>query len=281
MHTTESTDRASPTAKAGATPSADIKPLLGEFIRAHRERLSPEQAGLPRGLRRRAKGLRREEVAALCGISPTWLTWIEQGRALSLSVGTLSRLAEALALTGAERAYLFELAALRDPEAAGDAHAARDAAALHGTLADAVAKIRSPAYVLDAAWDAVAWNRPAAALFEAWLGKASASRNLLSYMFLDPSARRLVDDWPGRSRRLVAEFRADRSASLQEPPTREQVSALRQASPAFDELWRQQDVLEREGGERVFVHPTQGRVVYRQLTLRVAHSPQHKLVMLI
>lgn len=263
-----------------AAPSASIKPLLGEFIRAHRERLSPEQAGLPRGLRRRAKGLRREEVAALCDISPTWLTWIEQGRALSLSVGTLSRLAVALALTGAERAYLFELAALRDPEAPGDAHAARDAA-FHSTLADAVGKIRSPAYVLDAAWDAVAWNRPAAALFDTWLGKASASRNLLNYMFLDPHARRLVDDWPGRSRRLVAEFRADRSASLQEPPTREQVSALRLASPAFDELWRQQDVLEREGGERVFDHPTQGRVVYRQLTLRVAHSPQHKLVMLI
>src|SRR6195952_3282947 len=107
--------------RSPSDPNEPIKPLLGDFVRSHRERLTPEQAGLPRGVRRRAKGLRREEVAALCGISPTWLTWIEQGRAVSLSAGTLARLAHALLLTAAERAYLFDLAALRDPEAA-DAH---------------------------------------------------------------------------------------------------------------------------------------------------------------
>jgi transcriptional regulator with XRE-family HTH domain len=259
----------------------DPKPLLGGFIRTHRERISPEQAGLPRGLRRRAKGLRREELAALCGISPTWLTWIEQGRAVSLSAGTLARLAGALALTPAERAYLFDLASLRDPEAGAAPADALGAAALQDSLAGAVSKIRSPAYVLDRAWNAIEWNHPAATLFVGWLGRLDPERNLLSYTFLNPQARRFIHDWPERARRLVAEFRADRSASLQEPATRAQVDALRTASADFDRLWRQQDVLDREGGERVFEHPTQGRLIYRQLTLRVAHAPELKLVMLL
>ena len=268
-------------AKPGPHPIANPAPLLGEFVRSHRERLSPEQAGLPRGLRRRAKGLRREEVAALCGISTTWLTWIEQGRAASLSTATLARLAGALALTPAERAYLFDLAALRDPDAGRDAADVLAGSALQAVLGAALGKIRTPAYVLDRAWDAVAWNRPAAALFEAWLGRGATERNLLRYTFLDPGARRFIADWPERARRLVAEYRADRSASLQEAATRAQIDALRRASADFDRLWRQHDVLEREGGERVFVHRQRGRVSYRQLTLRVAQAPQLKLVMLL
>jgi transcriptional regulator with XRE-family HTH domain len=262
-------------------PALDTKPFLGDFIRAHRERIAPEALGLPRGTRRRAKGLRREELAQLCDISPTWLTWIEQGRAVSLSTRTLSRLAGALSLTTAERAYLFDLAALRDPQAAAASAEATAASPLHDVLAGALSNVRSPAYVLDRAWSAVGWNRPAAQLFVGWLGKAATERNLLSYTFLDAEARDFIDDWPGRARRLVAEFRADRSASLQEAATRSQVDALRRASADFDRLWREQNVLEREGGERVFIHSTRGRLSYRQLTFRVAQAPDLKLVMLV
>jgi transcriptional regulator with XRE-family HTH domain len=260
---------------------SDPKPLLGEFIRAHRDRISPEDAGLARGLRRRAKGLRREELAQLCDISPTWLTWIEQGRAVSLSTRTLSQIARALALTPAERAYLFDLAALRDPETPAASADADGASALHEVLTGALSNIKSPAYVLDHAWNAVEWNRPATSLFVGWLGRSADERNLLNYTFLDPQARGFIDDWPGRARRLVAEFRADRSASLQEPGTRAQVETLRRASADFDRLWREQNVLEREGGERVFMHPVRGRLSYRQLTLRVAQAPGLKLVMLM
>jgi hypothetical protein len=88
---------------------------LGDFIRTRWDRLSPEQVGLHSVSRRRAKGLRREELAALCGISPTWLTWIEQGRTTSVSAQTVSRIGDALLLTKTEREYLFELAGVRDP----------------------------------------------------------------------------------------------------------------------------------------------------------------------
>ncbi|MET0348838.1 MAG: helix-turn-helix transcriptional regulator [Rhizobacter sp.] len=261
-------------------PSAASPPLLGEFVRNHRERITPQSVGLPPGFRRRAKGLRREELAALCGISPTWLTWIEQGRALSLSAGTLAALAKALSLNPAERAYLFDLAALRDPASGGVSPGEAAAAALRSSLADAVAKFRSPAYVLDADWNAIAWNKPAAALFDGWLGKGATERNLLTYMFLDPGARTFIDDWPERARRLVAEFRADRRSGLQEKATKAQVAALRRGRPQLDPVWSGHDVLAREGGERVFLHSVQGRVALRQLTLQVANSPDHKVVLL-
>lgn len=83
---------------------------LGEFIRIHRERIQPESVGLPKGGRRRTPGLRREELAQLCSVSPTWLTWLEQGRQVSASAKMLERIADVMSLSPAERAYLFRLA---------------------------------------------------------------------------------------------------------------------------------------------------------------------------
>src|SRR5262245_27462543 len=95
-----------------AMTQADRKLLLGEFVRAHRESLAPEPSVGPR----RTPGLRREELAAKAGISATWCAWIEQGRNVQFSPQALGRLAQALALTRAERQYLFELADRRDPD---------------------------------------------------------------------------------------------------------------------------------------------------------------------
>ncbi|UDM17522.1 helix-turn-helix transcriptional regulator [Vogesella sp. XCS3] len=248
---------------------------LGDFIRSHRERLQPEHAGLPAGSRRRAKGLRREEVAALCGISPTWLTWIEQGRTQSVSAATLTALASTLQLSRAETEYLFNLAGQKNPQPSSAA-ANPEAEQM---LAAATAHISRPAYVLDALWQVPAWNTEAGELFAGWLDEPG-SKNLLQFMFCHPLAAQLVDDWPTRARRMVAEFRADTSA-LQHEAATTLIASLREASTTFDELWRQQDVLGREGGERVFNHARLGRLSYQQLTLRLAHAPELKLVMLL
>jgi transcriptional regulator with XRE-family HTH domain len=92
--------------------TADQRRLLGEFIRAHRERARPVEASG----RRRTPGLRREELAAKAGISATWCAWIEQGRPVQASSEALDRLARALSLSRAERDYLFELAGRSDPD---------------------------------------------------------------------------------------------------------------------------------------------------------------------
>lgn len=258
------------------TASKDSAPL-GQFIRAHRERLSPEQAGLPPGQRRRAKGLRREEVAALCDISTTWLTWIEQGRTQSVSAPTLARLAEALRLTAAERDYLFNLAGLKDPEPEwrGPSEQAK------ALLKQATAHIDSPAYVLDAEWRAVAWNPPAQRLFRDWLGRPDTSRSLLDFIFLAPEARSFIDQWAERAGRIVAELRADLSPRLNQPAVAAMIAALEATSPEFRQYWQQQDVQGREGGSRVFHHPSAGRIEHQQITLKLAQAPEYKLVMLL
>jgi transcriptional regulator with XRE-family HTH domain len=249
---------------------------LGEFLRSQRDRLRPEQFGLPAGNRRRAPGLRREEAAQLCGISPTWFTWIEQGRTTSVSVPTLAAIARGLQLSRAERSYLFELAARADP-APPDPDKA-DPQQLRA-LVDA---IRSPAYVLDRHWDAVAWNLAAAQLFTPWLGKgAQGGRNLLRFVFETPKARGFILNWNNRAARLVAEYRADTAAWRDDPVRRALVQDLSDSSPEFAAAWKSQQVLSREGGRRSFAHPRRGRVEFDQFTLRVAQRADLKLTILV
>lgn len=268
----------SPAAPGGPLEASPAR-ALGEFIRAHRERLTPQAAGLAPGPRRRTPGLRREEVAQLCGVSPTWYTWIEQGRPVSASADALARIAVALRLSRAERAYLFELAGERDP--AEPTPASNDAPA---ALLATVGLIEAPAYVLDRQWNALAWNQPAADLFVGWLDgppDPARERNLLRFTFMEPAARTLIVDWETRARRLVAEFRADSIRHLNDGPTRALIDALAAQSEAFGRFWASQDVGEREGGTRAFDHPQSGRVVYDQITLRPAHREDLLLVVLV
>ncbi len=249
---------------------------LGEFLRACRERLRPADLGLPTGARRRTPGLRREEVAQLCGISPTWYTWLEQGRTAGVSVDTLEALAAGLRLSRAERGYLFALAERADPVAP---HA--PAAAQPGLQA-LVEAVRGPAYVLDRHWDAVAHNRAAASLFEGWLGRRGGrDPNLLRYVFLAPSARALIVDWRERAHRLVAEYRADTAAWEDDPVRQSLVAALSRDRAEFGTAGRSPRVLARDGGRRGFQHPRRGRCDYVQHTLRVAEHPDLKLIVLL
>jgi transcriptional regulator with XRE-family HTH domain len=253
------------------------RPQLGDFLRARRDQLRPEDVGLPPGQRRRVPGLRREEAAALCGISPTWFAWIEQGRTQGISVASLAAIARGLRLSRAERRYLFELAARSDPRppAAPDVNAAE--------LQCLVDTSRGPAYVLDRHWNAVAWNRAAASLFVDWLGRAaprSPRASLLEYVFLDPGARRFIVGWAVRARRLVAEYRADTAAWQDDPVRQATLLELAAASPEFREAWEAQEVHGREGGARGFALRNSGRRNYRQFTLRPALWPELKLVVL-
>ena len=250
----------------------DQRKLLGEFVRAHRERLTPE----PPAGRRRTPGLRREELAARAGISATWCAWIEQAREVQASPQALGRLAVALKLTRAERAYLFELAGRRDPEAEE-----------HEDIQDAPASLRAvvdaldhPAYGLDRFWNACCWNSAAADLFTGWLSEG-CQRNLLRFIFLDPLAKALIPAWEDRARRVLAEFRADYSHSFNDPQMNATLDVLRRESPLFAKIWKEQTVLDREGGIRMFAHPQSGMLRFEQHTFRPSDRPDHKLVMLV
>jgi transcriptional regulator with XRE-family HTH domain len=248
---------------------------LGDFVRALRERVSPASVGLGGATRRRTPGLRREEVAQLAGFSPTWYTWIEQGRDVSVSPTALARLARALRLGRAERAYLFELAGKRDPDPGSGAADEVPAAALV-----ALTTIDAPAYLLDREWNARGWNAAAARLFVGWLD-CDGERNLLRFVFLTREARRLICDWDHRARRVVAEFRAQCGAHLDDPALRVLIDDLVAHSPEFALLWHEHAVLGREGGERTFNHPTDGFLRYEQVTFELAGHADIKLTILI
>jgi len=253
---------------------------LGDFLQVLRQRSAPEEFGFPVGNRRRTKGLRREEVAQLAGISPTWYTWIEQGREVNVSADALDRLSQVLKLSRSERDYLFEMADRRDPK---DSHRDEQDAA-PDELINMLADISIPAYIMGRYWDLLAWNKLAAVLFSGWLDQAqpkdSPAPNLLRFVFLMPQARDFVVNWEVRARRIVAEFRADCRSRLEEPALQRLVTELTQSSPEFARFWQQHDVLERQGGQRSFNHPKQGLISYQQFTLRPVDQDQLKLVLL-
>lgn len=258
-------------------PTPEQRRLLGDFLRARREALSPAQAGQPTAppARRRTPGLRREEVAQLCGISATWYAWVEQGRDISLSAVALARLASALQLTAPERIYLFELARKRDPAPFANEISS---AAIPCELEAVLQTITGPAYLLDRLWHARAWNNAAGHLFASWFDSGEAC--LLRYVFLNPTARDFICDWENRAQRLLAEFRADTAHNPEDVRIQSLVDELLRSSPSFARLWNTHTVLAREGGERRFNHPQRGISRYEQITLIPATHHDYKIVML-
>jgi transcriptional regulator with XRE-family HTH domain len=248
---------------------------LGDFVRAQRERLSPAASGLVAAPRRRTPGLRREEIAQLAGFSTTWYTWIEQGRDVSMSPTALARLAGALRLGRAERAYLFELAGKRDPDPGNS-----ETDDLPPAVLASVAAIAAPAYLLDRNWNARAWNAAAARLFTGWLD-GDSDRNLLKFIFLEPGARALICDWEERARRVTAEFRAHCGAHLNDRALQALIDELRRRSNEFAEMWDRHGVLGREGGERTFSHPQDGFLRFSQVTFDLSGHNDAKLTILV
>ena len=246
--------------------------LLGAFIRAHREHLPPPTKTTTR---RRTSGWRREELADAALVSVTWITWLEQGREVAASPAALARLSDALRLTAAERATLFDLAGKRDP---------LEPETLPTELLPEWLHLPSgfiqPAYLLDDCWTARAWNKKATKLFIGWLDETTTERNLLKFVFLSATAKTLIADWSERAQRLVAEFRADYSRHPQNLMMQQLIDELLTKSPEFANYWRTQTVLKREGGKRQFNHPMDGQQGFLQTTLLIAEQPDWKLVCL-
>ncbi|MDT8700365.1 helix-turn-helix transcriptional regulator [Kluyvera ascorbata] len=246
---------------------------LGTFLRVKRENTSPEMLGIPVLSRRRTKGLRREEVAQMSGISTTWYTWLEQGRDITVSAQTLSGIAFALKLKPAEREYLFLLAHKSDP-------LIEQVPAVEQTILSAVYAVSEPCYLLDLTWQVLSWNKGAETLFKGFLD-SEKSPNMMHFMFLNPLARTLVDNWEVRARRIVAELRSDAIHYPNDTTLNAFVQQMSENSSDFREFWSQQQVIVREGGARVFHHATRGDLTYRQLSWQLASNRALKMIMLV
>lgn len=213
------------------------RPELAEFLRARRDRMLPEDVGLPIAKRRRTPGLRREEVAALAGVGLTWYTWLEQGREIGVSADFLDNLARVLKLDAAERRHLFMLAHERPPAEPGKTFC------IVPPLAARLVEDLAPhaAYIINLRWDVLAFNGPANRLFG--FGKHDPGhRNLLWALFTDPMLRETFVHWEEQAPAMLASFRRDFTAAQKDADTRALIEELERVSPEFKEWWRGQDV---------------------------------------
>ncbi|HXT45329.1 MAG TPA: helix-turn-helix domain-containing protein [Pseudonocardiaceae bacterium] len=246
---------------------------LGDLLRSRRERLQPADVGLPPGSRRRTRGLRREEVAALASISPTYYTFLEQGRELRPSRQVLDSLAAALRLDAAERAHLHQLAHDAPPPAPPTVET------LAAGLAELVTRLDPcPTYVTGRRWDVLAANRAARVLWTDWAALPPAERNMVWWTFAHPAARSVLVNWEHEASMLLARLRSAAAQHPDDPGFGELIERLHAASSAVRAWWPHHQVAPLGSGLKRLRHPQLGEVTMRHVVLTAADDPDQKLV---
>ena len=212
---------------------------LGEYLRARREQLRPEEVGLVGGKRRRVAGLRREELATLAGISSAYYLRLEQGRVTNPSNQVVDALARALHLDAKATRYLHDLAAPR-----GGDTPELEVVAAHG-LAEVIDEFLMPAILANRYRDVLAANPIARALSPEF----TPGQNSLRWRLLDPAARQFYVNWDEATEITVSGLRELSGSCPTDPRMRALIAELSDASPRFRELWRRAEV-----GYRLGIH---------------------------
>jgi transcriptional regulator with XRE-family HTH domain len=235
---------------------------LGEFLRARRGRLGPADVGLPAGTgARRTPGLRREELAAVAGLSIDYYIRLEQGKEANPSGPILAGLARALRLDEEEQAHLYALAnqaagrTVPEPDPAG----ARARRVVRPGIRQLLQTVRPcPAYVLAWTSDVLAANPEGLALFAGLADWPAERRNTIRYTCLHPAAKSVFGDWEASVAAAASNLRALEAEHPGDPDLRELVGELLAGSADFARLWRRHDVRHRRGDRKPFRHPQVG-----------------------
>jgi len=258
------------TASGGRTRRVE----LAAFLRSRRERISPEDAGLPPGFRRRTAGLRREEVAQLAGVGVTWYTWLEQGRPINASTQVLDAVARTLRLDQPEREHLYRLADVPVPAPAPEAD---------GMCVPEIQQILDglttlPATLLNERFDVLAWNAGFAALFPTLVGADRAVRNTLWLCFTHPPCCHPYLNRADQLGLMVAQLRAAYGRHIGEPAWAGFVRRLQAASPEFGQMWAQHEVAAVAAYDKIFRHPAHPRLAMTSNSLAVNAMPGTRMV---
>jgi len=249
---------------------------LSKFLKNCRARVSPTDVGLPEPDRRRTAGLRREDVAALAGVSVTWYTWLEQGRDVHVSANVLERISSTLRLSDEERDYLFTLAQNRPPPLA-TGKPDRVAPAITRMI-DA---LDVPALVITMRWDAVAWNQPYAKVIRDFSARPPDQRNLARLLFTSPEYRVDEDEYEVMVHRVVPKLRVDYSQSNGDPVFEALIEELNESSQTFRRAWRDTDVVARSYGINIVRHPTLGEISFEHTSYVPEGHPTLRLVIYV
>jgi transcriptional regulator with XRE-family HTH domain len=259
-------------------PTEQAPPELGRFLRARREGVRPEDAGLlPGASSRRTPGLRREELATLAGVSVDYYTRLERGRETRPSPSVIDALARALLLDDDEREYLRILAALAARRA--PVPPKPPSRAVRPTMRLLLETVRpSPAFVVSRTYDVLATNPGGERLLHGLSDWPVRQRNTIRYTFLHPFARDLYPDWEQKARGCVAQLRAIAGGDPGAPDLAGLVGELLVKSPDFGRLWARYEVRRTGAGDGVIRHPLVGTMALAHETLDMNRADGQRLV---
>ncbi|MFE6689934.1 helix-turn-helix transcriptional regulator [Streptomyces sp. NPDC057743] len=250
------------------------RPELAAFLRSRRARVTPQDVGMPPGLRRRTPGLRREEVAQLSGVGVTWYTWLEQGRPINASGQVLDAVARTLRLDDAEREHLYHLAEV--PYApAREADARSVGPEVHGII-DALVPL--PAVVYNARYDVLAANSAYQGVFPAVALARGPARNALWQLFTMPPCCSTVRNRDEEFPALVAQLRGAYGRHVGEAAWEALISRLSGASSEFARLWATGDVAPHGRRVKVVQHASVGEIRLVSSSLAVDGAPETRIV---
>jgi transcriptional regulator with XRE-family HTH domain len=244
---------------------------LGDYLRVRRERLRPDEVGLPARARRRVPGLRREEVALLAGISAEYYLRLEQGRDRHPSEQVLNGLARALQLDADAEAHLYELARSGRTPRRRAPRPERVSPSVE-TLIDNWTT--TPALVLGRLMTVLAANALAVALSPFF----APGGNPLRAAFLEPEMREFYRDWDKMTAKTVAYLRSIIGAGVDDPRLAELIGELSLSSERFRTLWARQDVRLRTSGVTRFLHPQVGPLDLHYEKLALPGVPDQMLI---
>jgi transcriptional regulator with XRE-family HTH domain len=230
---------------------------LSEFLKGCRGRVAPAEFGLPETDRRRTPGLRREDVAALAGVSVTWYTWLEQGRDIRVSAEVLERICTTLRLTEDERDYLFSLVHGHPAPAVR-----ADELQVTPRLQRMVDALGVPALVMTSRWDVLGWNELTTRIFRDYSQLPPEERNLLRILLTDPEYQRHPEEYDATVRRVLARFRVDYSQSAGDPAFESLIAELNESCEAFRRLWHSPEVCAVSEGINVVRHMRLGGIIF-------------------
>ncbi|EHR60538.1 helix-turn-helix transcriptional regulator [Saccharomonospora cyanea] len=244
--------------------------LLGDYLRARRARISPHAAGIPAHGVRRVPGLRREEVATMAGVSVDYYVRLEQGRERNPSAQVLAALGDVLQLDDDARLHLFRIAGLTPgtPHSIAPERVDPELLRLMDMWPD------NPAIVLGRAYDVLAANRLAHALFDGF----GHGPNLLAQIFLAPDARAFYPDWDRVAAYAVAGFRVLHGRSPRDPRITEVLDSLTARSEEFAALWQRHDARGKRLERKRFRHPEVGELTLHMNAFEVKSVPGQELI---
>lgn len=239
----------------------DLRTEIKEFLSSRRARIAPERAGLPAyGANRRVKGLRREEVALLAGVSVDYYVRMERGSLTGTSDGVLNALAAALQLDEAERAHLFQLA--RQSRLPGGPRRRRQAVTVRPALQQVLDAITdAPALIGNGRYDVVAMNHLARALYSPVLADTRRPANTARFVYLNPeAARAFFVDYDQIARDAAAKLRIQAGRNPDDEELIALVGELSTRSELFRQRWASQDVRLHRSGRKCLHHPAVGQL---------------------